>query len=50
LLATLVKIDQLIRAAVIPVPHKVVQQPAAKELKKSPKIPFIGLILPPNAS
>jgi len=32
------------------VPHKVVQQPAAKELKKSPKIPFIGLILSLAAS
>jgi hypothetical protein len=32
------------------VPHTVVQQPAPKGLKKSPEIPFIGLILSPAAS
>jgi hypothetical protein len=45
LLATQVKVDQPTRSSIKPLPHNVVQQPAAKELKKSPEIPSIGLIL-----
>jgi hypothetical protein len=44
------EIDQQFSVWIDFVPHKVVQQPAAKELKKSPKIPFVGLILSPDAS
>jgi len=48
LLASLVKIDQLIRNSVKPVPHKIVQQTAAKELKKVLKFPLLGPIWAPD--
>ncbi|PYM01788.1 MAG: hypothetical protein DMF13_07235 [Verrucomicrobia bacterium] len=48
MLPTLIKIDQPIRSSIKPVPHKVVQQPAPKELKKVLKFPLLGPIWAPD--